>query len=152
MCWERIRSRLSILSIWVLVCTFTSTIKPLWSSFNWCVCVRFTWESLTSLKPRSLRGYQAVCRLHQKFWRRRKTMFGKRKQKKAQGGAVFLSVGCFITVSASHRHLSDIQKRLIMLSSVLPLSCISAFDSAQDAEITWTVSYLHKCFCYAAGF
>lgn len=78
-------------------------------------------------------------------------MFGK-KQKKAQGGAVFLSVGCFITVSASHHHLSDIQKWLITLSSVLPLSCISAFDSAQDAEITWTVLYLHKFFVIRLGF
>lgn len=78
-------------------------------------------------------------------------MFGK-KQKKAQGGAVFLSVGCFMTVSASHHHLSDIQKCLIMLSSVLPLSCISAFDSAQDVEVTWTVSYLHKCFVSRLGF
>lgn len=76
----------------------------------------------------------------------------KKKQKKAQGGVVFLSVGCFITVSASHHHLSDIQKRLIMLSSALPLSCISAFDSAQEAEITWTVSYLYECFVIRLGF
>lgn len=74
------------------------------------------------------------------------SVWKKKKQKKAQGGHVFLSGGCFITVSASHHHLSDIQKCLIMLFSVLPLSCISAFDPAQDAEITWTVSYLHKCF------
>lgn len=43
--------------------------------------LRFPWESLTSLKPRSLRGYQAVCRLHQRFCRKRKTMFGKKTQK-----------------------------------------------------------------------
>lgn len=88
-CWERIRSRLSILSMWVLVYVFTSTTRPPWSSFNQWVCLRFPWKSLPSLKPRSLRGYQAVCRLHQKFCRRRKTVFGKKETEKGSRRTCF---------------------------------------------------------------
>lgn len=130
-CWERIRSRLSILSMWVLVCTFTSTTKPPWSTFNWWVCLRFPWESLTSLKPRSLRGYQAVCRLHQKFCRRRKTMFGKKTEKSSRRS-------CFPVSRMFHYSL-----------------CISSSSfwhpEMPNHAVVCVTTELHQCICFRSS-